>query len=308
LKTPPEQGVIAVTSFLLAITLLLMIVLVFFRNSPQIKSSSFIFCEIIMFGAACVYASMYFWVIFTNTPLCNINVWLFILGMDICLGALLAKNVRLFYIFKNAMKLRKVKPIKNWHLLLMIFAVMFIDAIVIIIWQAAFPIYAIRISPDVSRRSQDYLLCGSQVLADPSVTASDKVQTAFFATLGALKAILLIIAVVLSILVRKQPSEFNESRTIALSIYNISFCLVCILAIWLAIPDNSYTLKYILRSFIVLWGNTITLVCIFGRKFYYIAIGKNKAYKGRGSTSSRGSAFQSREQSSTNKATTGSSS
>lgn len=60
----------------------------------------------------------------------------------------------------------------------------------------------------------------------------------------------------------------------------------CLLAIWLAIPDDNYTLKYILRAFIVLWGNTVTIVVIFGRKIYYIAIGKDKPFKGRGTSSS----------------------
>lgn len=76
-----------------------------------------------------IYSSLYFWVIFTNTPLCNIEVWLFIFGLDILLGGLLVKNVRLFYIFKNAMKLKKVNPLENWHLLLMVGGLMLVDGI-----------------------------------------------------------------------------------------------------------------------------------------------------------------------------------
>jgi len=209
--------------------------------------------------------------------------------MDIALGALLAKNLRLFYIFKNAMKLKKVKPIQNWHLLMVVGAVMFFDAIVIIVCEAAYHIYAIKVISDFRKPVEDYTICGTTVNANVFNSASDTIQTGFFATLGSFKAILLIIGCALSVAVRKQPSEFNESRTIALSIYNISFCLVAFLAIWLAIPDSSYQLKYILRSVVVLWGVTITILVIFGRKIYYIVIGKNKAYKGRGTASSQGS-------------------
>lgn len=202
LKAPAEIGVITVTSLFLFITLVLMIVLIFIRNAPQIKSSSFVFCELILFGGAMVYASMYFWTIFTYTPLCNIQgtifvifhhhslllfifyfqkliflVWLFIFGIDIFVGSLLAKNIRLFYIFKNAMKLRKVKPIENWQLLLMVIALMAVDAVVIIIWEAAFPIKAYRIAQTISKPAYDYVLCGSAV-------TNDIYQTAFIATLG----------------------------------------------------------------------------------------------------------------------------
>jgi len=285
LKTPPEIGIIATTSFLLACTLILMIVLIFMRNTPQIKSASFVFCELILLGCASVYASMYFWVIYTLTPLCNLQVWLFIMGLDVALGGLLAKNLRLFYIFKNAMKLRRVKPIENWHLMCVIGVVMAIDAVIIIVWEAAYHVYAVKIIAVPNAPSQDYTICTSLVNTDVFSTAADTVQTGFFATLGAFKAILLLIGCFLSVAVRKQPSEFNESRTIALAIYNVAFCLVAFLAIWLAIPDSSYSLKYILRSVVVLWGNSITILAIFGRKMYYILIGKNKAYKGRGSSS-----------------------
>jgi len=256
------------------------VALVFLRNSPQIKSSSFVFCELILTGGAMVYVSLYFWTIFTFTALCNIQVWLFIFGCDIFLGSLLAKNLRLFYIFRNAMKLKKVKPIQNWQLFILVLILMFIDAIVIIVWEAAFHINAFRITAVQLQPASDYVLCGS-VLGP-----TDAYQTAFIATLGSLKAILLIVGVLLSIAVRKQPSEFNESRPIAVAIYNQSFCLICLLAIWLAIDDSNYTLKYILRSFIILWGNSISILVIFGRKIYYISIGKNKAFKGRGSSSS----------------------
>lgn len=119
----------------------------------------------ILFGALLIYASLYFWVIFTNSVFCNLENWLFIFGVDIFLGGLLVKNLRLFYIFKNAMKLRKVNPLENWHLFLMIGGLMLVDgiklfsflfyfssninfsnysAIVIIIWEAVFPIKAYR--------------------------------------------------------------------------------------------------------------------------------------------------------------------
>jgi len=134
-----------------------------------------------------------------------------------------------------------------------------------------FQLKPFRITVDPVKPAFDFILCGSSA-------GSDKVQTAFIATLGSLKAVLLIISVFLSLAVRKQPSEFNESKTIAYAIYNQAFCMICLLAIWQAIPESNYELKYILRSFIILWGTTISLLVIFGRKIYYIIIGKNKAF------------------------------
>jgi len=225
-----------------------------------------------------IYVSFYFWTVFTYTALCNVQVWLFILGYDIMMGALLVKNMRLAYIFYNAKKLKAVK-VQNWQLLLAIFLLVAIDAVVIIIYEAAFPIKAWRIPVQIFKPVYDYVLCGTY-------SGSDYIQVAFIGTLGALKAFLILIFVVLSIIIRKQPSEFNESKAIAYAVYNQAFCIICLLVIWLVITDDNYVLKYILRSFIVLWGTSITLIMIFGRKLYYIAIGKNKAFRGARSTAS----------------------
>lgn len=136
----------------------------------------------------------------------------------------------------------------------------------------------------------DYPLCGS-------FYGSDNIQKAFVATLGTLKAILLIISMIITIAVRKQPSEFNEAKAIAFAVYNQSFCLVyvfrlflnrfqsdsylfsrALLAVWLVINDSNYEIKYILRSIIVLWGCIMTIFFIFYGKMYYIAIGKDHAF------------------------------
>jgi len=227
--------------------------------------------------------------VFTYTAFCNIQIWLFLLGYDLVMGSLLAKNIRLLYIFYYALRLKKVKPIQTWHLLAAIMIVIVLDAIVIVVYEAAFPIKTFMNEIDVSNPSLDYPLCGS-------TSGSDNVQKGFIATLGALKAILLLVSLFIIYAVRKQPSEFNEAKAIAFSVYNQAFCIVALLAVWLVIPDSNYEIKYILRSIIVLWGAIMTVFFIFFKKFYYIAIGKDKAFKNRGSNST--TAYNTRESSS----------
>jgi len=144
----------------------------------------------------------------------------------------------------------------------------------------------------------DYPLCGTN-------SGSDNIQKAFVATLGTLKAILLLASIIISWFIRKQPSEFNEAKAIAFSVYNQSFCIVALLAVWLVIPDNNYEIKYILRSIIVLWGCIMTIFFIYYKKLFYLAIGKNQAFSSRRSSSMSSSFRESKHHSSSTSKTGG---
>ena len=61
-------------------------------------------------GAIILYTSVYFFIT-TNpqvvTVMCNITPWLIALGYSLCYGTILAKMVRVYYIFDNPTSLRK---------------------------------------------------------------------------------------------------------------------------------------------------------------------------------------------------------
>ena len=63
-------------------------------------------------GAIILYTSIYFFIIPTTnqqvvTVMCNITSWLIALGYSLCYGTILAKMVRVYYIFDNPTSLRK---------------------------------------------------------------------------------------------------------------------------------------------------------------------------------------------------------
>lgn len=62
-----------------------------------------------------------------------------------------------------------------------------------------------------------------------------------------------------------------------------------LLAIWQAIPVESYELAYILRSFVFLWAITITLLSIFVQKIYFTIRGKKDPTKGVSGLATKGS-------------------
>jgi len=254
------------------LTVLLGIFLFFIRNKPQIQASNFLFCEILIFGAILAYISLYFWTVFNNTPFCNLEIWFFLCGFDISMGAFLAKNFRLYYQLFVSTKLVKMKKMPYVQLFLPIAVLLLIDTIVVIVWQAAFPIHVNQkiVKGREFFPGDDYMVCDSAT----TISNRPQIQTAFLATLGSVKAIPLIIGVWLSLVVRKAPSDYNESKFLAYAMYNQSFCLIVLLAIWLTIEDQNYNLKYILRSFVILWGITITLIVIFAPKIYFTIFNK----------------------------------
>jgi len=277
---PAESVIIAVTSFLIFCSLVLIVVLFIWRKKPQIMAASFIYCCVMVIGGIIAYISMYFWVMNTNTVFCNLIPWFICLGFDIMTGALLAKNWRLYVIFSNAMKLRAAKPISNLQLALPLLCLCILDACLIIIWEAAFPIHATVVIVDPLRPSENYFRCLSE-----NYTA----WQAFIGLLGALKAVVILFGIWLAIVCRKQPSEFNEAKYIAYALYNQLFCLCILLAIWQAIPVESYELAYILRSFVFLWAITITLLSIFVQKIYFTIRGKKDPTKGVSGLATKGS-------------------
>lgn len=83
----------------------------------------------------------------------------------------------LMYIFYYALQLKRVRPLETHHLLGLIAILIVIDSIVIIIYEAVWPIKIFTEVIDPFKPSSDYILCGS-------FYGSDYIQTAFIATLG----------------------------------------------------------------------------------------------------------------------------
>ena len=72
-------------------------------------------------GAIILYIDTYFFIIPTTDPqvvtaLCNITPWLTALGYSLCYGTILAKMVRVYYIFDNPTNQQKKVGFKELQL------------------------------------------------------------------------------------------------------------------------------------------------------------------------------------------------
>merc|ERR1712130_8888 len=88
----------------------------------------------------------------------------------------------------------------------------------------------------------------------------------FFFILVGYEAVVLCIAAILVIVTRNVPSFFNESKLIAISIYNLGFLAAVGIPVIIVLDYINPFASWVIRSVAVLYAFTATLVLQFGPK------------------------------------------
>ncbi len=264
---PAEQGIVIVAGIGVLLCFALMILFACWRDRPQIIASSLLFVELIILGAAMMYASLFFWTLETTTAMCNLKYWLAGVGFVLLFSALLTKTWRVWRIFHE----RSLKMIKltNSYLLKIMAVALGIEIVVLTIWSAVFTPQAETVVVDINRPLLDYRTCSS--------TGS----LPFAIILIVYKAFLIVAGVVLGFWSRKIRSEYNESKFILIAMYNITFSALILLVLF-AIQLNDRYIDFLIRSIAILWGVTATLCILLIPKIYYVATGSKDPTKRRG--------------------------
>ncbi|XP_019853928.1 PREDICTED: gamma-aminobutyric acid type B receptor subunit 2-like [Amphimedon queenslandica] len=109
---------------------------IIFRKKRIVKLTSPNLNHIIILGSVLLYISVIFYSISSmnktiQSTFCNIRVWLFSLGYNLCFGVILSKTWRVYYIFNNPKP--KKKGVKDWVLLFIILLIIAIDIIIILV-------------------------------------------------------------------------------------------------------------------------------------------------------------------------------
>lgn len=205
-------------------------------------ASSLIFCLIILLGSILSFASMGLWTTKVASWSCNLQRWLLALGLDLFLIPLLVKNLRVLLLFKQV-KNFKVKIIPNWVLLVGVGAGLLPDLLVLLVWSIGYPQRAVLVQPVDFWASLDFYFCTSSGITKSTTIPTTTADVAFVATLGAIKGAIILAGIIVTFLLRKVPSEFNESKYIGYAIYNFALCLVrfslLILFLYILIPHSS---------------------------------------------------------------------
>jgi hypothetical protein len=255
-----EIALAAVTGFFILVSLGLTVWLIIFRNHRVLTAASPLFLGTILFGSLLLYSTVYAWVLNASTVACYLRFWLLGVGFVVMFGALFAKTYRIMRIFTTT-DLRVFK-ITNLQLILVLLILVGVEVVLLAIWSATSrPVRTLSVT-DPIRPSKDVWVC--------STGKSGKVMLGI---LVAYKLCIVLFGIYMSIRIWKIPlKQFNESRAIAFSMYN----MLCfgILAFGLqvggAISDPA---MYIVRSVCLILSTFFTLAAIFGPKVVAVITG-----------------------------------
>jgi ABC-type phosphate transport system substrate-binding protein len=246
---------VAVMTILLATFVASAIVLVVYRHRTVLRSSSVPFLGLILFGLTLLAISMPLW----SAPAvddahCGAFMWLASLGFSLVFVPFFAKTWRIYLIFSRN-KLQVVK-ISNRKLMAFVGAVFVAELILMLAWSQVSPLKPVTYYRNISGVIHQATHC--------SVEGEGMV----FVILEAVyKGALLLLGSLLAFRTRKVSSSFNESSSIALSIYSCLFSSVIIGALIYFVSAFEDTL-ILLMLFLIFWLATVTWSLLFGSKFY----------------------------------------
>merc|ERR1711879_899375 len=85
----------------------------------------------------------------------------------------------------------------------------------------------------------------------------------FFFILVAYGFVVLLLGIFLSVVTRNVPSAFNESKLLAISMYNLGFLSVVIIPVFLVVQPYNPFIAWILRTVAILYAFAATMVLQF---------------------------------------------
>lgn len=278
-----SQIAILVIVLIAAAFSIFMAVLTFvFRQAKGIIASSPLFLYLMLLGSLFIYAGILTWPLHTNSAMCMLHWWLLGLGFTMMYGALLVKVWRISRIF-NGKDLSLIR-ITNKELIIFMSVALAIEVVFLIIWSAAGPSLAVRRAQDVNRPRLDYMTC-----------TTPTVGVVMLSLMAAYAAIFIIAGVWLSIKTWKiKYSIYNESRSVAFSMYNLFFFLaLAIIAQFVLNSDvgEHRDAQFVVRSAFILLGALLPIAVLFLPKFARKGhlttdnIGSNSPSQGRSKTS-----------------------
>ncbi|XP_069187445.1 uncharacterized protein [Procambarus clarkii] len=228
-----------------------------YSNLKVIRAASPVLLCIIILGACFIYSTTLVLYPIPTIVTCSLRVWLREIGFSLAYGALMLKTWRISVIFR----VRSAKAVKITDLDLMkrLGVIVGVFTVFLAIRTVVAPPHVI-----VSMTADDLkaFLC-----------PTDWWDHAF----TAMEILFLVWGIRLCIMVRKAPSEFNESKYISLAIYNefILSLFLNVSMLFLQSPANPDLLFIIFFCHTQL-TITLLIVIIFGSKVYMVVKGQGK--------------------------------
>ena len=232
--------------FILFIFLIFTIVFGFIFERIRVRACSPTFLLIIITSGFFGYVSVFAWFGKAHPVACAFQPWLLGLGAVGMISALCAKTFRVWRIF--ALPFKKME-IRDWELLIFWFIMIIPAFIILLIWT----IVSTPTADIKEIQNDDHYVCTTGgFTGEPG-------GIVFFFIIVSYEAFLLLFAIFLTIVTRNVPSMFNESKLLAISIYNLCFLSVVVIPVYFVVISINPFAAWIIRTCAILYAFTATL-------------------------------------------------
>ncbi|KAJ3412112.1 hypothetical protein HDV05_001206 [Chytridiales sp. JEL 0842] len=190
---------------------------------------------------------------------CVVEIWILPAGFAVVMGSFLSKSYRVYKIFSNTFS--RAKSVSNRDVMIWTSIIVLGDLIISAVWTIYDHPKVSWVLNKLPSGSYEYM----SICQSTNVTAS----TIFTAVMFAYNAMLLVLAVILSVVMRKVPSEFQESTTMGIVTYAYFTILVFIVPISYAFKLDATTVV-ILKAAACYACVLVNIFVLFFPKFWVI--------------------------------------
>lgn len=220
-----------------------------YRHRRPIYSASVSFLLISWVGFTLLFASGLISILqVTGNDICQIRPWLFNYGFTLVMGSLFLKTYHIHSIFNNDKLV--IRQISMWHFILSLGIMLSLITAVMLVWQLSESLQLYRVSA-----SHPYCETGSWIP---------------FHFIAGLELLLVLSCLFVSYLTRRVKQDYNESKCIAIIVYNTTFWGI---AWWVLSSQESIsppTLS-LLTSVFICAVSFVNLLTFFFPKFYALS-------------------------------------
>ena len=251
-----------ITGLFILIAILFLIITIFFGfivKRRRITAASPFFLVIVCLSCILGFASTYSWYGKPQKVACGFQPWLLGIAIISLVSSLFSKTFRIWRIFKSPLKKNIITNVE----LFIMWVVMMIPAVFILF------LWTLISTPAADMKEVDgekHYVCVTGGFTGPPG------GFVFFFIFVGYTGLVLCFGIFLSIVTRDVPSLFNESKLIAISIYNLVFLSVVIIPVVIVLNDLNPFASWIIRTTGILYAFFTTLFLQFLPKLVYIIL------------------------------------
>lgn len=216
----------------------------------RVRVASPLFLLIIVFSSTVGLISTYSWYGKDHTVACIFRVWLTALAVISMVAALFAKTFRIWRIFKNVGAVNRISDLE----LIILWFIQILPALILVICWTAFSTPTAKL--EEIDDNEHYVCTTGGLTGKPG-------GIIWFSLIVGYGALLLFMGVILTYLIRRVPSEFNEGKLLAVSIYNFTFLCIVIIPVYFVLENVSPFAAWLLRTLAILYGFLATVYLQF---------------------------------------------